>query len=128
MVVDVPGIVTLPEGSKPKGSRKPNDNGTNTNRSPGSGTWPLGKDLLPKQEIRANSGNPCKQTGCKNYLQGKTLNQNSVEMHGSINILMDQDGAMQPPSLDHPERFPGFRLLCEVTDENADTQIFILCS
>jgi hypothetical protein len=41
---------------------------------------------------------------------------------------MHQDDAIEPFQAEHPECFPGFILFCEVTNENANTQAFVLCS
>lgn len=128
MITDVSGISRLQKVAKPEEGHRRADGGTGKNQPQGAENIPEWKQLQPIEEERNDRGDPCKQAGCQGYPETKALDGEIDEMDSPTGILMHQGGAVEPVLCEFPECFPGLILLCEITNENANAQFFVLCS
>jgi hypothetical protein len=72
------------------------------------------------QKQAGHSGNPPGQAGSKGYPEGAAPDVWVCYMNITVHTLMHQGGAAEAVSCQFPESSPGFVLLCEVTNQNAN--------
>jgi hypothetical protein len=103
------------------------DQGADCRACQGSKDAPGRKRLRPGQEQGNNPAGHPAQAGGQGNPEGAAPEKWVGDMHFPVHSLMYQGNSAEALPSQFPERFPGFILLCEKTNEGANIHYLVLC-